>query len=99
MPETPEAMLRRKVQEGKAAIMDAIVEFLKLNAGSRFSRSEIESKLGLKSKYTTNEGESERYPGALASMLLSELAEDGRVKREGGYRQKKMYWFPRSGLS
>jgi len=65
-------MLRRKTEAGKAAIMDAIVEFLKLNVGSRFSITEIESRLGLNSKYTINDGEHESYPGGLASMLLSE---------------------------
>jgi hypothetical protein len=40
MPETPEAMLHRKTQEGKGAMMDAIVELLKLHAGRRQSAEE-----------------------------------------------------------
>jgi len=94
MSETAETMVRRKAQDGKAAIMDAVVDLLKLHAGSRFSRAEIESRLGLESAYTISDG-GRSYKGALASMLLSTLAEERRIEREGAKGQKKMYWFPK----
>jgi hypothetical protein len=94
MSEADESELRRKAQGGKAVIMDAVVEFLKLHAGTPFSRTEIERRLGLESEYTVSEG-GKSYKGALASMLLSKLAEERRIEREGAKRQKKLYLFPK----
>jgi hypothetical protein len=95
MAENAEAVLRRKAQEGAAAIMNAIVELLRLHAGRRLGRPEIESLLGLESAYTTGEG-GESYKGALASMLLSKLTHDGRIERGGSKGRPKVYWFPDS---
>lgn len=92
MQDISEITLRRKAQEGKAAIMEAVVEFLRLHSGIRFSRTEIESRLGLKSVYTVGNG-SQSYEGAFSSMLLSKLVEERRIERDGAERKKKAYWF------
>jgi len=42
MPEASESELRQRAQDGKNAVMDAIVGFLKVHADHRFDRSEIE---------------------------------------------------------
>ena len=93
MAENAEAVLRRKAQEGKAAMMDAIVELLKLHAGRHLGRPEIESLLGLESAYTTGEG-GKSYRGALASMLLSKLTDERKIERGGSKGRPKAYWFP-----
>ena len=75
--------------------MDAIVELLKLHAGRGFRRTEIEKLLGLESQYSTSEG-GRSYGGALSSMLLSKLTDEGRIEREGAKGQTKVYRVPRS---
>jgi hypothetical protein len=72
---------RQNAQQGKTLIKAAIVELLDSQKGARSSRSEIEDALGIGSTYQGVSGGAS-YEGGLAAMLLSELAEEGKVRRQ-----------------
>jgi hypothetical protein len=78
-----EQSIRKKAQDGKLLIKDAIIELLKSYSDVWLRRSQIEEKLGLTSIYKGDSPQSSFADGGLASMLLSELCEaDKKIRRE-----------------
>ena len=73
---------RQKAQQGKNLVREAILELLASKRGKRLSRSAIiEDALGIGSDYKGSGG-AKSYDGGLAAMLLSDLAEEGKIKRD-----------------
>ena len=68
-----------KSRQGQALLKEAIIELLESD-GTWLKRKLIEEKLDLASVYKTDAGAS--YPGALASMLLNELATKKKIQQD-----------------
>jgi hypothetical protein len=73
--------LLQKGQQGKSLIKEAIVELLASRNGEWLLRSEIEDALGIGSTYKGSD-DANSYEGGLAAMLLSELAQEGKIERQ-----------------
>jgi hypothetical protein len=71
-----------KAQQGRTLLKEAILDLLR-SYGERdqwLTRAIIEEKLNLESNYEADDRKS--YRGALASMLLSELHEERKIRRD-----------------
>jgi hypothetical protein len=71
---------QQKAQQGKLLLTQAIEELLGSYRDVWLRRTQIEEKLGIASAYEVDSRPS--YDGGLASMLLSELHEQKKIRRE-----------------
>ncbi len=76
-----EQSLRKKAQDGKASIKEAIAELLGSQRDVWLKRSQIEERLGLTSSYK-GDSKHDSYEGGFASMLLSELEQTHKIRRD-----------------